>query len=55
MFLLGNIINALASGGFLFVILGLIVLSMFFSFVPIGLWITAFSQELRLVWQHLLV
>ncbi len=47
MFLLGNIINALASGGFLFVILGLIVLSMFFSFVPIGLWITAFFSGVK--------
>lgn len=47
MFLLGNIINALASGGFLFIILGLIVLSMFFSFVPIGLWITAFFSGVK--------
>ncbi len=47
MFLLGNIINVLASGGFLFVILGLIVLSMFFSFVPIGLWITAFFSGVK--------
>ncbi len=47
MFLLGNIINVLASGGFIIVILGLIVLSIFFSFVPIGLWITAFFSGVK--------
>lgn len=47
MFLLGNLINGILSGGFLFVILGLIVLSMFFSFVPIGLWITAFFSGVK--------
>lgn len=35
MFLAG-FINALLSGKLIFVILGIIVLSMFFSFVPIG-------------------
>ena len=47
MFLLGNIINVLASGGFIIIILGLIVLSIFFSFVPIGLWITAFFSGVK--------
>ncbi len=47
MFLLGNLINAILSGGFIFIILGLIVLSMFFSFVPIGLWITAFFSGVK--------
>ncbi len=47
MFLLGNIINVLASGGIIIVILGLIVLSIFFSFVPIGLWITAFFSGVK--------
>lgn len=47
MFLLGSIINVLASGGFIIVILGLIVLSIFFSFVPIGLWITAFFSGVK--------
>ena len=47
MFLLGNLINGILSGGFIFIILGLIVLSMFFSFVPIGLWITAFFSGVK--------
>lgn len=47
MFLLGNLINSILSGGFIFIILGLIVLSMFFSFVPIGLWITAFFSGVK--------
>lgn len=47
MFLLGNLVNGIASGGFIFVILGIIVLSMFFSFVPIGLWITAFFSGVK--------
>lgn len=46
MFLAG-FINALLSGKLIFVILGLIVLSMFFSFVPIGLWITAFFSGVK--------
>lgn len=47
MFLFGNLINGILSGGFIFIILGLIVLSMFFSFVPIGLWITAFFSGVK--------
>lgn len=47
MFLLGNLIESIASGGFIFIILGIIVLSMFFSFVPIGLWITAFFSGVK--------
>ena len=47
MFLLGNLINGILSGGFIFIILGLIVLSIFFSFVPIGLWITAFFSGVK--------
>lgn len=47
MFLLGNLINGILSGGFIFIILGIIVLSMFFSFVPIGLWITAFFSGVK--------
>lgn len=46
MFLAG-FINALLSGKLIFVILGIIVLSMFFSFVPIGLWITAFFSGVK--------
>lgn len=46
MFLAG-FINALLSGKLIFVILGFIVLSMFFSFVPIGLWITAFFSGVK--------
>lgn len=46
MFLTG-FINALLSGKLIFVILGIIVLSMFFSFVPIGLWITAFFSGVK--------
>ena len=46
MFLAG-FINALLSGKLVFVILGIIVLSMFFSFVPIGLWITAFFSGVK--------
>lgn len=46
MFLIG-FINALLSGKLIFVILGIIVLSMFFSFVPIGLWITAFFSGVK--------
>lgn len=46
MFLVG-FINALLSGKLIFVILGIIVLSMFFSFVPIGLWITAFFSGVK--------
>ena len=46
MFLTG-FINALLSGKLIFVILGIIVLSMFFSFVPIGLWVTAFFSGVK--------
>lgn len=46
MFLAG-FINALLSGKLFFVILGIIVLSMFFSFVPIGLWVTAFFSGVK--------
>ena len=46
MFLAG-FINVLLSGKLIFVILGIIVLSMFFSFVPIGLWITAFFSGVK--------
>lgn len=46
MFLAG-FINTLLSGKLIFVILGIIVLSMFFSFVPIGLWITAFFSGVK--------
>ena len=46
MFLAG-FINALLSGKLIFVILEIIVLSMFFSFVPIGLWITAFFSGVK--------
>ncbi|WP_294796342.1 flotillin-like protein FloA [uncultured Fenollaria sp.] len=46
MFLAG-FINALLSGKLIFVILGIIVLSMFFSFVPIGLWVTAFFSGVK--------
>ena len=46
MFLAG-FINALLSGKLIFVILGIIVLSVFFSFVPIGLWITAFFSGVK--------
>ena len=46
MFLTG-FINSLLSGKLIFVILGIIVLSMFFSFVPIGLWITAFFSGVK--------
>lgn len=46
MFLAG-FINALVSGKLIFVILGIIVLSMFFSFVPIGLWVTAFFSGVK--------
>lgn len=46
MFLAG-FINGLLSGKLIFVVLGIIVLSMFFSFVPIGLWITAFFSGVK--------
>lgn len=46
MFLAG-FINTFLSGKLIFVILGIIVLSMFFSFVPIGLWITAFFSGVK--------
>ena len=47
MFLEAGFINLILSGGFIFIILGIIVLSIFFSFVPIGLWITAFFSGVK--------
>lgn len=47
MFLLGNFINSILSKGFIFIVLIFIALSIFFSFVPIGLWITAFFSGVR--------
>ena len=47
MMFLAGFINALLSGKLILIILGIIVLSMFFSFVPIGLWITAFFSGVK--------
>lgn len=40
------------TGGFALIIV--ILLMVFFSFVPFGLWVTAFFQGLNLKYQHLL-